>query len=162
MAFLQLDIDNFQLANVVGDRAEEREAEAGLFINKARCAQSADCPRTVRGRPVRAHARQAETRPPGGCCAAQHPGQVLPDPTDLAIADITLALEFERELYLLTVLEEVASAQRAASGQRVLQETSAAAAQLSLQGAALLQLRRCTLGSASSTLPAFLQVCGWV
>ena len=36
---------------------------------------------------------------------AAGPPQALPDPTDLAIADISLFLEFERELFLLQIKE---------------------------------------------------------
>ncbi len=35
------------------------------------------------------------------------PPQVLPDPTDLAIADIALFMEFERELLLQSIKERV-------------------------------------------------------
>lgn len=38
---------------------------------------------------------------------SRHPGQNLPDPTDLAIADVTLYLEFERELFLLERLDDI-------------------------------------------------------
>lgn len=51
----------------------------------------------------RAEEREAEI----ALHVARFPGQNLPDPTDLAIADVTLYLEFEREFFLLEKLEGV-------------------------------------------------------
>lgn len=58
----------------------------------------------------RAEEREAEI----ALHVARFPGQNLPDPTDLAVADVTLYLEFQRELYLLEKLDAVK--QRRAAG----------------------------------------------
>ncbi len=58
---------------------------------------------------------------------ATGPPQALPDPTDLAIADISLFLEFERELFLYAIKDSASAVDTTASDAEALAAAAAAA-----------------------------------
>lgn len=84
----------------------------------------------------RAEEREVEV----GQFTARHPGQSLPDPSDLAVADVTLYLEFERELLLLDKLEEIQDRLKREDAKREREQVALKAMMVMLRGAVELSL----------------------